>query len=165
MEYPILKDWLGILEIQIRNKGQSKEDLTSILLHCEEQLQDMAAAFAFLDNHRSTINQWFSQYQQLYIIRFGEGPPHRPVEESPEHLQLDTAAKRKEVVRDISLRATEPGQKITDKEVLEAIESKGMRFVASNPAAAISTILYGFTSEFQKVEGESGSYRRLESGS
>ena len=163
MEFPTLRDWLGDLDKRIRGKGQSKEDLVEIIHSCEELMQELAPVHKFIQGHRTSIAQWMAQYQQLYITRFGEQPPTRPAEAVPEHLRLDTAAKRKKAVRDFSVRLAEPGNEVTDKEVLEIIEQEGMRFVASNPTATISTILYGFSSEFEKLEGKRGAFKRKDS--
>ena len=160
MVFPDLKDWRATLEKRISNLGQSQEDLLLVVHTCEELLQNMQPAATFIDKQKADISTWLSRYQELYFARFNERPPSRPIEDIAEHLLLDTPEKRKSAVRETAIALAEPGMEVGDKDVRNALAEKGMRLVANNPAAAISTILNGYVSEFQKVTGKSGIFER-----
>ena len=77
----------------------------------------------------------------------------------PEKL-LRTSQERKTAVRDVALAISKPDSEITDKTILEELTRRSMKLVADNPTAVISTILGGFTSEFEKVKGQRGTFKR-----
>ena len=160
MGFPVLKDWRGDLDKQIRGKGQSQQDLLAVIHICQELLENMQPAANFIQEQRSDIATWLSRYQELYMARFKEQPPPRPSEELPDHMVLDTPQKRKQAIRQAALTMTEPGMAVGDKDVWKFLQEEGMLLVANNPTAAISTILNGFKSEFQKVDGKRGVFQR-----
>ena len=59
-----------------------------------------------------------------------------------------------------ALSMTEPGDDVSDEAVLEELKRRGMKIDAANPTATISTILHGFKSQFEKVQGTRGVFKR-----
>ena len=86
--------------------------------------------------------------------------PARPKEELEGEMLLDSPEARREAVRKVALYLTEPGDEVTDRQIVEAFKNDGKRLVADNPAATVSTILNGFKSEFEKVAGRRSVFRR-----
>lgn len=157
---PLLKDWKGDLERRIQNKNQGEQDILAVIHMCQSTLQDIQPAYQYVQEHRAEIQEWLQEYERLYVRRFRKEPTPLPTDDIPEYLLLDTPEKRKTAIRQAALALAEPGGETSDKDILREIEAEGMRLIAQNPAAAISTIIYGFKSEFDKVEGQMGVFRR-----
>ena len=64
------------------------------------------------------------------------------------------------MVRDVALSMTKVGDTVSYEGILEELKRRGMKLVANNPNATISTILNGFKPEFSKVEGKRGTFQR-----
>jgi len=160
MELPELKDWKDTLNRLIEKKGQSQEDLLEVIHQCHRALNDMRPAFDFVRGQHSDIEGWKTHYSQLYSFRFREDPPALSLSELSAQEFLETPESRKKVVREIALSLTSPGMDIGDNDVLNALQERRQQLVARNPVATISTILNGYKSHFEKVEGKRGVFRR-----
>ena len=77
-------------------------------------------------------------------------------------LLYDTPERRKQTVQEVALAITKPGDNVSDKAIREELKRRGMKLIAGNPTATISTILHGFKSQFTKVEGKRGVFKRRE---
>jgi hypothetical protein len=98
----------------------------------------------------------------MYFTMFGKQPPPRPTEVQVKEVLLNTPQDRKHAIREAALAITKPGGEVSDEAVLDELKIRGMKVVANNPTAAISTILNGFKSQFKKVEGKRGVFTRLQ---
>jgi len=158
---PQLKDWREVLERQIDNFSQRETELLALIRLCEETLYDMEPAYIYVRDQRGVIQDWREGYRRLYITRFGKEPPILSREELQSEEVLDSTERRKTEVRRMALELTgNPGEEITDQAVLDALTASGRRFIAENPKATVSTILNGFKSKFEKVEGTRGVFKR-----
>lgn len=159
-EIPPLKDWQRKLEGEINNSNQGEVGILSIIRLCEQTYYAMEPAYIYVRDQRETVNQWLDEYRRLYFIRFKKNAPVLDRKESLSEEVLDSPTRRRTEVRSVVLELAAPGEEITDQAVLDELRMKGKRFIANNPKATVSTILFGFKSEFEKVEGKRGTFRR-----
>lgn len=160
MKPPVLHDWKRKLEERVESELQTKEGLTEIIHLCEELLEEIEPVTKFLNEQRIFVVNLKELYQKMYDTRFHELPPPRPKKDRGEEVLLDTPEIRKQAVREMALAVTSIGGEITDEDVLKALESESKHLVADNPTATISTILNGYKSHFEKVEGKRGVFKR-----
>lgn len=158
---PLLKDWRGQIENQIRQGAHEKQDLLNVIWLCHDIVAEMNSPNRWLGEHGQYVSGIRDEYMRTYSIRFGEQPPQRPQKEPSNEIILSTPESRKQTVREISLSLTKPGDTISDEAIRDEIKKRGMRLDAHNPTATIATILNGFTDEFEKVNEKRGIFKRV----
>jgi hypothetical protein len=156
---PILEDWRDQLENKIKRGKNEKEDILEIIYLGQELLIKVNPASQWLAEQGQYLNGIVSDYLRIYFTRFREQPPPRPQKESPEIL-LDNPERRKQVVRDIAISITKVGDTVNYDRIFEELKRRGVKLVANNPNATISTILNGIKPQFSKVEGKKGIFLR-----
>ncbi len=114
----------------------------------------------WVGQQQAFVTQIYRIFNEMYLITFGEQPPHRPKEAPIAEVLLDTPEHRKQTIREVALSTTKPGDDVSDEAVFEELKRRGMKIDASNPTATISTILHGFKPQFEKVQGRRGVFRR-----
>jgi hypothetical protein len=157
---PILEDWRGQVETKIKQGKNEKEDVLEIIYLGQELLNKMSPANQWLAEHGQYVNALVSEYIRIYFTRFGEQPPPRPQKETAPQILLDATDRRKQVIRDVALSITKVGDTITSDKIMDELRRQGMKLVASNPNATISTILNGMKPQFIKVAGKKGIFQR-----
>ena len=160
MTKPDLKEWRESLQADLEEISNKKTDILKILSICAKYNNEIQSVISWISDQAAFIEGIKRQYTQLYRIRFEEAPPLiTEVSITPERL-LRTPQERKRAVQDIALSISKPDSEISDKTVLEELTRRSMKLEAGNPNAVVSTILNGFTSEFEKVKGKSGTFKR-----
>lgn len=159
-ELPKLKDWQGPLAQAIDRLRLKEDDLLAVIRLCQEALYDIELAYIYVRDQRSTITDWLNEVGRLYLIRFKKEVPILTKEQLQSEEILDSPQRRKTEVRKVALELGGPGMEVTDQLVLDTLMARGKRFIAHNPKATISTILVGFKSHFEKVEGKRGTFKR-----
>ena len=101
-------------------------------------------------------------FNDMYFTRFNKQPPPRPSETPIPELLLDTPDIRKQIIREVALSITKPGNEVSDEAVLAELKQLGKKLDLVNPTATISTILRGFRPQFEKVQSKRGVFRRQE---
>lgn len=161
IELPKLKDWKTSIEDQLKGIGYSEEELLRIVYLCEDYIAEMTPALKWVNIQNSFLQQILGNFRNQYTIRFGKDVPPRPKEALVSEVLLDDPNSRKRVVREVALAIAKPGDEVSDETVLEELKCRGMRLVADNPTATISTILNGFKTEFEKVKEKRGVFKRI----
>lgn len=161
-EIPALKDWRGILEKRLNKATYIEVDIEEVLRLCQDYLVEMQSPAQFLGQQQGFINQMQRIFVDMYFTRFNKQPPPRPAGTPAKEILLDTPEKRKQTIRAVALSITKPGVEVGDEAVLEELKRRGMKLVANNPTATISTILRGFKPQFEKVVGKRGVFIRRE---
>jgi uncharacterized coiled-coil DUF342 family protein len=159
MAIPNLKEWKKLLQADLENVGNKKDDLIQVIRLCEDYSKEIKSNVLWLEDNQAFIEQIRRQYKELYQLRFGESPPENI--EQPVIKQLKELRKedqRNEILKLVQAKA--PGSKILASEIKEALEQKGFIITASNPHAAISTTIASFKKDVEKSEGEHGVYFR-----
>jgi len=159
---PPLKDWREQVENEMKRGGHEKEDVLKIIWLAQDLLSEMGPGQRWVSEQSTYLNSIASEYMRIYITRFGAELPPRPQKETRPEILLYTPGSRKQAVRDVALAITKPGNDVSDEAVLEELKRRGMNIDAANPTATISTILNGFKSQFEKVKGKRGVFRRRE---
>lgn len=159
---PVLKDWKGLVENQMQTAGYKEDDILKIAYACEDYIAEIQPAIKWVNDQNSFLQQISGNFRTQYAVRFGKEIPPRPTEMLVSEVPLDTPEHRKQVVREVVLAITKPGDNVSDEMILEELKRRGMKLIAGNPTATISTILHGFKSQFTKVEGKRGVFKRRE---
>ncbi len=157
---PALEDWRDQVENKIKEGGNEKRDVLEIVWLAQELLSEMGPANRWISEQGQYLNAIVSDYMRIYGTRFGEQPPPQPQKEARPEILVDIPERRKQVIRDIALSMTKVGDSVSYEGILEELKRRGMKLVANNPNATISTILHGFKPQFSKVEGKRGVFQR-----
>lgn len=161
MEEIELKDWFGVLGTQLDGLYWTKEGMLQGIHLCEETLAEIVSAYAFILDQKLRMEGLLKSYRALYKTMHGSEAPRFTREGLESEEVLDSPESRVEEVRMVALELAEhPGQEVTDQAVLDALLVKGKKFIATNPRATVSTILYGFKTDFVKVKRST--FKRLE---
>jgi hypothetical protein len=160
VEAPELKFWKTEVEELLKSSGHAESDYEQIIHTAQDYMDELNVAAQFMQQQNTYLNQIISVYAGGYRTRFGKDAPPRPPKEIVNEILLNTAEVRKQTVREIALSLTKPGDTISDEAILGELHKRSMRFVGvHNQTATISTIVYGFKTEFEKTE-KRGVYRR-----
>lgn len=159
---PPLKDWQEQVENKIKQGEHEKKDVLEIIWLAQELRSEMGPAYQWFAEQMQYLDAIAGEYMRIYSTRFGEQPPPRPQKEPSREILLDTPERRKQTVQEVALAITKPGDNVSDKAILEELKHRGMKLIAGNRTATISTILHGFKSQFTKVEGKRGVFKRRE---
>ena len=160
VETPALKDWKGLLEKQLNKATYTEKDILEILYLCQDYLGQIQPIGQWLGQQQGFVTHMYSIFSDMYVTMFGKQPPPRPTEVPITEVLLDTPERRRQAIREVALSITKPGDDVSDEAVLEELKHHGMKLVANNPTATISTILHGFKPQFEKVQGKRGVFRR-----
>lgn len=159
-EIPALKDWSGLLERRLNKATYTEEGILEILRLCQDYTFEMQPTAQWLGQQQGYITQIYRILSDMYFTMFNKQPPPRPTETPVKEVLLDTPEIRKQTIREVALAITKPGVEVSDEAVLEELKRRGMKLVANNPTATISTILRGFKPQFGKVQGKRGIFTR-----
>ena len=157
---PVLKDWKSLLEAQLEKVGHGEADLRNLIYLCEDYLEQIRPPNRWLQEQARFLERILVHSREIYSARFQDALPPRPKDQVAKEVLLDTPERRRHEVREVALAISKSGDEVTDKAVLEELGRRGMKLVADNPTATISTILNGFTGHFEKVKGKRGVFRR-----
>lgn len=157
---PALHRWRDQVEDKIKQGEHEKKDVLEIIWLAQKLLREMEPASRWVSDQYQYLNAIASEYMRIYGIRFGEQPPPQPQKEAVPEILLNIPERRKQVIRDIALSMTKVGDSVSYEGILEELKRRGMKLVANNPNATISTILNGFKAQFSKVEGKRGTFQR-----
>jgi len=155
---PELKRWKENLQHELEKRGHSEEDMIRLIYLCQDCAADIQRASQWISQQSAFVSRIQSICSEEYFTRFEKQPPPRetPV---PEML-LETPEQRKQVVRELALSITKPGDEVSDRAILDELKRRNMKLDASNPMATISTILNGFKPQFGKVKDKRGLFIR-----
>ena len=159
---PKLKDWRGLLEKRLNKVTSTEEDILEVLYLCQDYLVEIQPAGQWVGQQQGFINQMQRIFNDMYFTRFNKQPPPRPSETPIPEVLLDTPEIRKQIIREVALSITKPGNEVSDEAVLAELKQLGKKLDLVNPTATISTILRGFRPQFEKVQGKRGAFRRQE---
>ena len=159
---PELKDWRGLLEKLLNKVTYTEEDILEVLYLCQDYLVEIQPAGQWVGQQQGFINQMQRIFNDMYFTRFNKQPPPRPSETPIPEVLLDTPEIRKQIIREVALSITKPGNEVSDEAVLAELKQLGKKLDLVNPTATISTILRGFRPQFEKVQGKRGVFRRQE---
>jgi hypothetical protein len=159
---PVLRDWKGLVEDQMGTAGYKEDDILKMAYACEDYIAEIQPAIKWVNVQNSFLQQILGNFRDQYALRFGKEIPPRPTEMLVSEVPLDTPERRKQAVREVALAMTKPGDNISDEAILEELKHRGMKLIADNPTATISTILHGFKPQFSKIEGKRGVFKRQE---
>jgi len=159
---PFLENWREQVEDKIKQGEYEKKDVLEIIWLAQKLLKEIETPSRWVSEQLQYLSAIAAEYKRIYATRFGEQAPPRPETETVPPILIDVPERRKEVVRDVALSVTKVGDTITYKEILEELKRRGIKLVADNPNATISTILRGFKPQFIKVEGKRGTFQRQE---
>jgi len=159
---PELKDWRGLLEKRLNKVTYTEEDILEVLYLCQDYLVEIQPAGQWVGQQQGFINQMQHIFNDMYFTRFNKQPPPRPSETPIPEVLLDTPEIRKQIIREVALSITKPGNEVSDEAVLAELKQLGKKLDLVNPTATISTILRGFRPQFEKVQGKRGVFRRQE---
>jgi len=159
---PELKDWKGLLEKRLNKVTYTEEDISEVLYLCQDYLVEIQPAGQWVGQQQGFINQMQRIFNDMYFTRFNKQPPPRPSETPIPEVLLDTPEIRKQIIREVALSITKPGNEVSDEAVLAELKQLGKKLDLVNPTATISTILRGFRPQFEKVQGKRGVFRRQE---
>jgi len=159
---PELKDWRGLLEKRLNKVTYTEEDISEVLYLCQDYLVEIQPAGQWVGQQQGFINQMQRIFNDMYFTRFNKQPPPRPSETPIPEVLLDTPEIRKQIIREVALSITKPGNEVSDEAVLAELKQLGKKLDLVNPTATISTILRGFRPQFEKVQGKRGVFRRQE---
>lgn len=162
-DIPQTRDWVAPIRRRIDNFILKEDEHLKFIRLCEETGSEIEAVYSFVRDQREIVAQLLNEYRRIYFTLYNKDAPTHTREElqSSEEI-LDSPERRKNEVRMLSVELAAPGQEITDEQVLDALKDSGKRLIADNPRATISTILWGFKSEFEKVPKKRSTFRRLE---
>ena len=155
MTLPDMRDWTAEAEQAIQNWPHTAEGIAEVIRIYEEALHEMQPAFQFIDQQQRDLLGLMEAYRRLYQVRFHADPPPPST-----GLHLDTPEKRIQAIRTAALTVAQPGQQLTVESVFKALTFAGQRLIAENPMATIATVLNGFKSDFEKVPGPRGIFKR-----
>jgi len=159
---PVLKDWKTLLEEQLNKTAHGEADILKIIYACQDYIGEMQLDSQWLGQQQGFISRIYSNFLDMYSARFGNQPPPRPQQAPIKEILLETPERRKQVIREVALSITKPGDDVSDEAILEELKRRGIKLATSNPTATISTILYGFKPQFEKVQGGRGIFKRQE---
>ena len=159
---PELKDWRGLLEKRLNKITYTEEDILEVLYLCQDYMVEIQPAGQWVGQQQGFINQMQRIFNDMYFTRFNKQPPPRPSETPIPEVLLDTPEIRKQIIREVALSITKPGNEVSDAAVLAELKQLGKKLDLVNPTATISTILRGFRPQFEKVQGKRGVFRRQE---
>lgn len=159
---PELKDWRSLLEKRLNKVTYTEEDILEVLCLCQDYLVEIQPAGQWVGQQQGFINQMQRIFNDMYFTRFNKQPPPRPSETPIPEVLLDTPEIRKQIIREVALSITKPGNEVSDEAVLAELKQLGKKLDLVNPTATISTILRGFRPQFEKVQGKRGVFRRQE---
>ncbi|MCK4354116.1 MAG: hypothetical protein KAW83_02570 [Dehalococcoidia bacterium] len=159
---PELKDWRGLLEKRLNKVTYTEEDILEVLYLCQDYMVEIQPAGQWVGQQQGFINQMQRIFNDMYFTRFNKQPPPRPSETPIPEVLLDTPEIRKQIIREVALSITKPGNEVSDAAVLAELKQLGKKLDLVNPTATISTILRGFRPQFEKVQGKRGVFRRQE---
>ena len=159
-ELPKLRDWKSLVEGELKKTSYAEADMLRVIYLCEEFLREIQPIGLWVGQQQSFVTEMLRIFTNMYFTRFNKQPPPCPTEAPITEILLDTPERRKQTVRDIALSITKPGDVVSDEAIYEELKHRAIRLDASNPTATISTILKGFKTQFEKVKGERGVFRR-----
>ena len=154
MTIPQLNDWTADLNERIATQLQSKEGIATVLAMCDDALAEMQPAYDFASQQKDSLQTLRQNYSQLYLARFGELYASKSIE-----IVLDTTESRREAVRGAALEVVDKYGLVTDQDVLDYLKREGKVLAGGNPKAIVSTILWGFKSQFEKVADMQGVFQ------
>ncbi len=160
VEPPVLKDWKILLDEQLKITDYGKKDILRIVHLCQDYLGEIQPIGQWVGQQQGFVTRMYSIFSDMYVTMFGEQPPPRPEEATIAEVLLDTPEPRKRAIREVALSITNPGDDVSDEAVFEELKRRGMKIDTTNPTATISTILNGFKTQFEKVQGKRGVFRR-----
>ena len=159
---PELKNWRSLLEKRLNKVSYTEEDILEVLYLCQDYLVEIQPAGQWVGQQQGFINQMQRIFNDMYFTRFNKQPPPRPSETPIPEVLLDTPEIRKQIIREVALSITKPGNEVSDEAVLAELKQLGKKLDLVNPTATISTILRGFRPQFEKIQGKRGVFRRQE---
>ena len=159
-EPPVLKDWKALVEDQLKTTDYDQKNIVKIVHMCQDYIGEIQPIGQWVGQQEGFIKQMNRIFTEMYANMFGEQPPPRPDEATIIEVLLDTPEPRKQAIREVALSITNPGDDVSDETVLEELKRRGMKIDTANPTAIISTILNGFKSQFEKIQGKRGIFRR-----
>lgn len=159
-DIPQVKDWASQLQREIDKLPINEDGLMKAIQRCEETAFELEPAYRYIRDQRDEVADLEQGLRRLYLTRYRKEVPARSRDELQSEEILDSPERRKNEVRRVAVELAPPGQEITDEQIFEELTARGKRFIAENPKATISTILVGFKSEFEKVEGARGAFKR-----
>jgi hypothetical protein len=157
------KDWKRLLQDKLENTGNKKEDVQSICDICDEYSVEIGSLMRYLSEQDNFVAGIKHQYSVIYNLRFGSTPiSHLNEPKKTEPKLLDNRKSRSQVIKEIALEVIKPGQETERNFTLikELMKKRNLELVGGNPNAIISTILNGYVSEFEKVQGKKGVFKR-----
>ena len=159
---PELKDWRSLLEKRLNKVSYTEEDILEVFYLCQDYLVEIQPAGQWVGQQQGFINQMQRIFNDMYFTRFNKQPPPHPSKTPIPEVLLDTPEIRKQIIREVALSITKPGNEVSDEAVLAELKQLGKKLDLVNPTATISTILRGFRPQFEKVQGKRGVFRRQE---
>jgi len=159
---PVLRDWKTLLEKQLNKTAHSEADILKIIYICQDYSGEIQPIGRWVGEQDSFVNRMYNIFSSMYSTMFNKQPPTRPKEAPITEVLLDTPERRKQVIREVALSITKPGDDVSDEAILEELKRRGMKLAAGNPTATVSTILLGFKPQFEKVRGKRGIFKRQE---
>lgn len=159
---PTIRDWKASLQNEVIKSSHSEEETLRIIHTCMDYLGEIQPLTQWLNQQQSFVTQIYSSSTIEYAALFNKQPPPRPTETPTKEILLETPERRRQVIREVALSMTKPGDDVSDKGVLEELKRRGMKLDATNPAATVSTILYGYKPHFVKVDKKRGVFKRQE---
>ena len=159
-EQPVSQDWKALLEEQFKTTGYDEKDVLKIAHMCQDFTEEIQPVNQWVGEQLAFVTKIYRIFSEMYATRFGEQLPPRPKEATITEVLLDTPERRKQEIREVALSLTKPGDDVSDEAVLAELKLRGMKIDTYNPTATISTILHGFKSQFEKIQGKRGVFKR-----
>ena len=158
-----IRQWRASLDKELEASSVfRKEDLVRLIHKSQQSLEEIAAARVWLGEQERYVPSMYKALASLYRTRFNQEPPPRNRDEAGTEVVLDTTAKRVASIRRVALALAKPGEQVTDKQILDELQRRGLRLLATNPPATVSTVMCGFRSAFRKVPSKRSVFKRVE---
>ena len=146
-----IKQWRASLDRALEASSVLRKDDLVRLIHLSQQsLDEISVALIWLGEQEKYVASMYKELASLHRTRFNEEPPPRNRDKAGAEVVLDTTAKRVASIRQVALALAKPGEQVTDKQILEELQRHGMRLLATNSPATVSTVIYGFRTAFTK---------------
>ena len=160
-QLPVLKDWRSLLEKQLSKAAYTEADILGLLHTCQDYVGEIQPISQWIGGQLGFISQMAANFSNVYVTMYDKQPPPRPTEEPIKEVLLDTPEARKRAIREAALAIAQPGGEVSDESVLGELQRRSFKIIATNPTAAISTVLVGFKTDFDKVQGKRGIFRPM----
>lgn len=158
-----IKQWRASLDRALEASSVLRKDDLVRLIHLSQQsLDEISVALIWLGEQEKYVASMYKELASLHRTRFNEEPPPRNRDKAGAEVVLDTTAKRVASIRQVALALAKPGEQVTDKQILDELQRRGMRLLATNPPATVSTVMCGFRTAFRKVPDKRSVFKRLE---